>query len=174
VIWDGDGAGASAKGWSSCDNKPDCRAEVGPLPGVGRNGSAGLKFSGHGAGYIGMGWNFFGWYPETASVDVSGQNKLEFWVRVVAPSPDVAPEVSAIAISLGDNKKRNSSPAPLADYDKTAVDGQWHEISVPIAELTQGEGKDLDLKSVWEFRISTWSASPRSFEMYVDDIRFEK
>jgi hypothetical protein len=174
LVWDGDSVGGSAKGWASCDKKPDCKAELGPVPGVGRNGTAGLKFVGEGPGYIGMGWNLFGWYPENASVDVSGQGKLGFWVRVVAPSPDVAPEASAITVSLGDNKKKNSAAAPLSDYDKTSVDGQWHKISVPLTDLTKGDGKELDLKSVWEFRISTWSASPRKFEIYVDDIGFEK
>lgn len=173
MIWNGEGVGNAAKGWASCDKQP-CKSELTAVPGVGKDGTTGLKFVGEGAGFVGVGWNWFGWYPENAGTDVSGHSKLTFWIRFELPSPELAPEPSAVTFSIGGSNKKNSASAPLSDYDKSAMDGKWHKISVPLADLKKGDGKDLDLKSVWEFRIGTWSAAPRKFEIYVDDIGFEK
>ncbi len=175
MIWNGEGAGAAAKGWADCDKKPDCKATLDPLPGVGKDGSVGLKFVGEGPGFVGFGWNWFGWYPETAGTDISGQKNLTFWVKVVPASADLAPDLAGTTVSLGCSKdKKNSASVPFNEVAKDALDGQWHKVTVPISVLQKGDGKELDLKSVWEFRIGTWAASPRKFEIYVDDIAFEK
>jgi hypothetical protein len=173
-IWNGDGVGNSAKGWSDCDKKPDCKAVLEVAPGAGKDGTVGIKFQGEGAGFVGMGWNWFGWYPENAGTDVSEQKQLSLWIRLVGASPELTPELSAVTVSIGGSNKKNSASVPLSDYAKGAADGAWHKVTIPLADLKKGEGKSLDLKSVWELRIGTWSASPRKFEIYVDDIAFEK
>lgn len=173
-IWNGEGVGAAAKGWADCDKKPDCKAVLEPTPGVGKDGSVGLKFQGEGAGFVGFGWNWFGWYPENGGTDVSGMKQLSLWVRLQGASPELTPDLSAVTFSIGGSNKKNSASVALSDYAKGAGDGGWHKVTIPLADLKKGEGKSLDLKSVWEVRIGTWSASPRKFEFYVDDIAFEK
>ena len=65
MLWDGDGAGAGAQGWEPV--RPEGRVQQGGTgPGGGINGSTGLKLHGEGPGFLGMGWNLFGWYPENA------------------------------------------------------------------------------------------------------------
>jgi hypothetical protein len=175
IIWNGEGAGESAKGWADCDKKPDCKAALVAAAGVGKDGTAGLHFHGEGPGFIGMGWNWFGWWPETAGTDVSGYKNLTFWVRIDAKSPDVAPDLGGTSVSLGcSNGKKSSASLPFNKYAKDVLDGKWHKVSVPMAELMKGEGASFDPKTAWEFRVSTWAASPRLFDIYVDDIAFEK
>jgi len=175
LIWNGEGTGAAAKGWADCDKKPGCKATLEPLPGVGKDGSAGLKFVGEGPGFVGFGWNWFGWYPETAGTDVSLQKQLSFWVKLVPASAEQAPDLGGVTVSLGCSKgKQSSASAPFNEINKGALDGQWHKVTVPLAVLQKGDGKGLDLKTVWEFRIGTWATTPRKFEIYVDDIAFEK
>jgi len=175
TIWDGEGAGAAAKGWADCDKKPDCKATLDALPGVGKDGSAGLKFVGEGPGFVGFGWNWFGWYPETAGTDVSAQKQLSFWVKLVPASAEQAPDLGGVTVSLGCSKdKKSSASVPFNEIDKEALDGQWHKVTVPLTVLRKGDGKAFDLKTVWEFRIGTWATTPRKFEIYVDDIAFEK
>ena len=174
MIWNGDGAGVAAKGWAACDKKPDCRASLEALPGVGKDGSVGLAFAGEGPGFVGFGWNWFGWYPETAGTDVSAQKQLSFWVKLVPASTEQAPDLGGVTVSLGCSKgKKSSASAPFSEIDKEALDGRWHKVTVALAALQKGDGKELDLKTVWEFRIGSWSTSPRKFEIYVDDIAFE-
>lgn len=175
VIWDGDGAGTGAQGWESCDKAPNCQVKVGPDPGSGTNGSNALKLHGVGPGFIGMGWNIFGWYPETAGVDLSPYSHLTFQIRVEAKSPDEAPDPGSVAVLLGCSKnKKDSADAPVERFGKGFTDGKWHKISIPIPTFVKGPGSGFDLGSFWEFRLRTWSAAPRNFNIYIDDIAAEK
>jgi hypothetical protein len=175
VIWDGDGAGAGAQGWEACDKTPNCESKVGPDPGTGVNGSSSLKLHGKGPGYIGMGWNLFGWYPETAGVDLTPYTHLTFQIRVEAKSPDEAPDPGSVGVLLGCSKnKKDSATLPVERYAKGFGDGKWHKVSMPIAQFVKGGGAQFDLGSFWEFRIATWSAAPRNFNIYVDEIAAEK
>src|SRR5215831_2906028 len=170
-IWDGDGAGAGAQGWESCDKAPNCQAKVGPDSGTGVNGSTALKLHGEGPGYIGMGWNLFGWYPENAGVDLSPYSHLTFQIRVEAKSADEAPDPGSVGVLLGCSRNKNdSSTVTVERYAKGFEDGKWHKVSIPIATFVKGPGAKFDLGSFWEFRITTWSASPRHFDLFIDDI----
>lgn len=175
IVWDGDGAGNGAQGWESCDKKPNCVVHVGSEPGAGVNGSTGLKLHGEGPGFIGMGWNLFGWYPETAGVDLSPYTHLAFQIRVDAKSPSDAPEPSAVTVLLGcSHNKNDSASVAIERYGKNFTDGKWHKIEIPVSAFTKGAGSKFDPASFWEFRIATWSAAPRRFDIYVDDITAEK
>jgi hypothetical protein len=175
VVWDGDGAGTGAQGWESCDKTPNCQAKVGAEPDSGTNGSTGLKMHGQGPGWIGIGWNLFGWYPETAGVDLTPYSHLTFQIRVQAKSAEDAPDPGSVGVVLGCSKnKKDSAAAPIERFAKGFTDGKWHKVAIPIATFTKGAGAQFDLGSFWEFRISTWSGSPRNFDIYIDDIAAEK
>jgi hypothetical protein len=175
VIWDGDEAGTGAQGWESCDDKPSCKVKVGMEAGSGSNGSNGLKFHGEGGGWIGMGWNLFGWYPENAGVDLGPYSHLTFQIRAEAKSGGGAPDPGAAAVLLGCSANKNdSADAPIDKYVKGFADGKWHKVSIPIAAFMKGKGAKFDLHSFWEFRISTWSGLKRSFDIYIDDLAAEK
>lgn len=175
VIWDGEGAGAGAQGWESCDKAPNCQAKVGPAPGEGMNGGTALKLHGEGPGWIGMGWNLFGWYPENSGIDLTPYSHLTFQIRVAAKSPADAPDPASVGVLLGCSKnKKDSATVMVERHAKGFSDGKWHKVEVPIASFTKGPGAQFDLGSFWEFRISTWSASPRNFDLFFDDITAEK
>ena len=91
VIWNGDDTGGGAQGWASCDKTAECKTKLGPESGSGVNGSTALKFHAEGPGWLGMGWNLFGWYPETAGIDISPYSHLTFQIRVDAKSAEAAP-----------------------------------------------------------------------------------
>ena len=170
VIWDGDGAGAGAKGWADCTKKPTCKATAQPTPGIGRNNSAGLKIHFEGPDWIGMGWNWFGWWPETAGTDISAYKNVKFWLRIESKSPELAPDLSALSVAMRcSNGKKDSEAVPLKPFAGEALDGQWHEIVIPISEFTKGKGAAFDPRTAWEFNFNTWSGSPRDFTLYIDE-----
>lgn len=115
------------------------------------------------------------WYPPTAGSDLTGYANLTFRVRVEATSPDAGPDPATTSISLVcSNGKKSSARALLRKYDPQFSDGKWHKINLPLADLTAGpEGAQFDPRTAWEFRVSTWSASPRGFDVYVDQIAAE-
>lgn len=175
VIWDGDENGTGAQSWADCDQKAACKTKAGMEAGVGLNGTNGIKFHGEGPGWIGMGWNLFGWYPENAGIDLTPYSHLTFQIRVEAKTPADAPEPGAITAVLGCSaNKINSSSVSIEKYAKGFTDGKWHKVEIPIAAFVKGPGAKFDLQSFWELRISIWSGSPRNFDIYVDDIAAEK
>jgi hypothetical protein len=176
AIWDGDGAGGGAQSWEACDKTPNCEAKVGVDSGSGVGGSSAIKFHGKGPGYIGFGWNLFGWYPENAGHDLTPYTHLTFQIRVEAKSPADAPDTGSVGVLLGcsANKKKDSATLPVERYAKGFADGKWHKVSMPLSAFVKGPGNGYDLGSVWEFRITTWSASPRNFDVYIDDLAAEK
>jgi hypothetical protein len=53
------------------------------------------------------------------------------------------------------------------------ADEKWHEIVVPISDLTKGKGKDFDLTKAWEFRLGEYAMTDRNFTVFVDNIGFD-
>lgn len=175
VIWDGKGAGAGAQPWADCDKKPMCKATLAATEGAGANGASGLKFHAEGPGWTGMGWNWFGWYPETAGIDISPYTHLTFQIRVENPSPDMALDAESVTVRLVCSKgKQTSADVSPARYEKDFGDGKWHKVAIPIAQFVKGKGAAFDPQSAWEFQLSAWSASPKNFTIYLGDIAVEK
>ncbi len=174
VIWDGDENGVGAQGWDSCDQKPDCKVKVATDSGTGVSNSTSLKFHGEGPGWIGMGWNLFGWYPENAGVDISPYTHLTFQIRVESKSPDTAVDPASVMVLLGCSRnKKDSATVAVEKYAKGFADGKWHKVSIPISAFKKG-APQFDLQSLWEFRLNQWGGAPRNFDIYVDDLAAEK
>lgn len=174
VVWDGDETGTAAKGWADCDKKPNCKSALAPEPGAGRNNSVGLKFKGEGTGWVGGGWNLFGWWPKDAGLDISDTTHLVLWVKLEAKDAKegVDPNAITVGIKCSNNDKCASNPANIAKYTTgNLLDAQWHEIAVPLADVNKPE---FDKKKVWEVNIGAWSETPKNFTVYVDDISFQK
>ena len=175
ALWDGEGAGAGAQGWDACADPAKGCSKLTTAPGVGTNGSTALKLRGDGPGYLGMGWNLFGWYPENAGVDLTPYSHLTFQIRVDAKSAEDAPDPGSVGVLLGCSRnKKDSATVPVERYGKGFSDGKWHKISIPIVQFTKGAGAGFDPQSFWEFRVATWSPTPRHFDIYIDDLALEK
>ena len=176
MIWDGDETGTGAQPWESCDQAPKCQSKATSTPDVGVNGSNGLKFHGEGSGWIGMGWNIFGWYPENAGIDLTPYSHLTFQIKVdMKPAADGTRDPGAAAILLGCSRNKfDSASAPIAKFMKGFADGKWHKVEIPITQFTKGKGAKFDPTSFWEFRVSTWAGDSRTFDIIIDDIAAEK
>lgn len=174
VIWDGDEV-TRGQGWASCDKEAEgCKSQLTPAPGEGANGSAGLKLHGEGAGWQGGGWNWFGWWPETAGTDLSGYEELAFSVKVTA-AKDKAPTPGGINLAFGcSHEKKNSADASLGNYAANVTDGAWHEVRIPLQDFFGGKGAECDRRTAWELRVSSWSATPVHFDLVLDNISVEK
>lgn len=176
VVWDGEGAGSSAKGWADCEDKGSCTTKVEIASGEGVDGSTAVHFQGKGARWIGMGWNWFGWWPKDAGYDISPYDTLKFSLRVVLPDPNAAPPPATITVALRcSNGEKTSATVTLERFLENPGDGKWHEVEIPLAEFYKGnEGQAFDRKSVWELNLGTWSPHDRSFDIYVDNITILK
>src|SRR5450432_1528419 len=172
IIWDGEGAGGAAQGWASCDKAPNCKSVLAKESGAGNGPGTGLKLHGEGPGWIGGGWNWVGWYPANGGIDLTGYTHFSFDIRVDPPSsPDLAVDPEALTVALGCSKGTlTSADAPVKRFEKDFADGKWHHVVIPLDAFTKGKGAAFDLKTAWEFRIFEWSATPRNFNIYVDQM----
>jgi hypothetical protein len=173
VIWDGDKAGAGS-GWADCTKKGQCKSTLSKAAGVGVDGSAALKFHGEGTDWIGAGWNWVNYDPNSSGTDISQYTVLTFQIRVESTA-DAPMDPSSLAVLLGCIKgKKDSSDLSVAQYTKDFADGKWHKVVIPISELTKAKGAAFDLRSAWQFVFTTWSGSNRNFTIYLDDLAVEK
>jgi hypothetical protein len=121
-----------------------------------------------------MGWNWFGWFPETAGTDVSPYGSLTFQIRVVGKSPSSGPDAAALTAFLRcSHDKKESASVPIRSYSPQFADGRWHRVVIPLADLIQSKGAAFDATTAWELDFGHWSAAPRDFDVYVDDIAAE-
>jgi hypothetical protein len=176
LVWDGDQHGGNAKDWANCNLKEACKSTVKPVPREGVNGSVGLEWHVEGKDWKGFGWNWHGWWPENAGTDVSEYNNLSFWIRLRLHDPSSPPELKDMKVALaGSSKggKDETAAAPLIGYIDSLSDEKWHEVIVPLSDLTKGKGEDFDLTKTWEFRLDEYSMQERNFSIFVDNIGFD-
>jgi hypothetical protein len=176
VVWDSD-KGDAGKGWTHCNEDANCKSAVSREGGTGGAGSsdiAGVKWHVQGSGWVGMGWNWFAWTPETAGSNISPYGSLTFQVRVVSKSPESGPDAATITAALrSSNGKKDSATVSLQKYDAHFADGRWHRVVIPLADLRQGNGAAFDGTSAWELDLGHFSSASREFDVYVDDIAAE-
>jgi hypothetical protein len=173
VLWNGDGQGqgSNPKAWESCDAKP-CAVKLAPLKGEGRDGSSALHMHAEGSQYLGAGWNLYGWWPADAGTDLSGYDTFSFWVRFKAATPEAMAD--EFNVGLSGTAENKSAFIGVSKFDKNFNDGEWHLIEIPFAELQKGDGKNFKPQSVWELDFNTWTATPKNFDVYIDDIAVTK
>jgi hypothetical protein len=174
VVWNGDDVSPTATEWASCDTKP-CTATLQPVPKAGKDGSIGLEFKASAkGGYVGFGWNWTSWYKAGAT-NITGRKVLKFAVQISAASPDLAPAGDGIRVGIRCAKAEKCGKVvqSLAKYDAKVVDGQWHEISIPLSDMKPEDKDEWDDASAWEFGLHNWAPTPREFVAHIDDIRFE-
>ena len=173
-FWDG------GKSWASCDSKPKCQTTLVAKLGVGVAGidveaAKGLEFHAAGPGWAAAGWNWVGWWPPTAGTDFRPYRSLTFQIRVEPKSRESAPDPRTVVVHLAcSNGRRTTAGAMVHKYDGRFDDGKWHKIAIPVADLSRSEGAQFDWETAWEFQLSTWSATARDFNVYIDKIAAEK
>jgi hypothetical protein len=175
LVWDGDEHGGNAKEWANCNLKEACKSTAKVTAREGVNKSVALEWHAEGKDWKGFGWNWHGFWPENAGTDISQFKNLSFWIRLRLDDPKLAPELKDITVGLaGSTKgKEETATVPLIGYVDSLSDEKWHEIVIPISDLTKGKGKDFDLTKTWEFRLGEYAMADRNFTVFVDNIGFD-
>jgi len=176
VVWDGDEHGGNGKEWSNCNLKEACKSTVRVTPGSGTNDSVGLEWHAEGKDWKGFGWNWFNWWPPSAGTDVTEYKNLTFMIRMKLDDPNKAPVLKDITVGLGSSNKaakEESAMPSLLSYVDSLTDEKWHEVVVPLSDLTKGKGKGFDLTKTWEFRMGEYGIGDRNYTIFVDNIGFD-
>ena len=144
---------------------------------AGKDGVPALHFHGEGAGWFGAGWNWCGWWPADAGNDISAKKNLHFWVKGKTAGDDkgVAFTVAlASSNAAAPDKPGKTGAVNIADYVAKWADGEWHEITIPLADLDKGAKAEskLDAAKAWELDIGSWAQDDRKLDVWLSDIGF--
>ena len=115
VVYDGDKIGDNAKGWAD----PAEKASVAEQDKEVRTAGKTVAFHAKGAGWMGCGWNWFGWYPEDSGTDVSHYKNLRFWAKLTGDKKPVLLSVSLVANETDKDKKSQRGVQPVQVLRRT-------------------------------------------------------
>ena len=160
MIWDGDVYGKGGRGWTHPTEA--CRVSI--TDEDAHSGKHSLLFDASGGAWMGFGFNFAGWWPPDAVWDISNYKNLSFWIRVDA-APKRGP--NGLNVSLGCSGAKESNTVNVEDYAPGLMDGQWHEVVIPLKHLLN---RTTDFTRIWEFRMGEWANGQRTFKVYIDEI----
>jgi len=135
-----------------------------------KSGKTSMELRAECAGWVGGGWNWHGWYPSNAGTDVSAYANLTFWAKLEGDHPN------SMNVKINTSTGRSTASVSIFDYvvnEGDLTDGEWHEIIIPLADMTEGEGAGFDAKKAWEIGFDSWAPQVRAFSMFVDDVGFD-
>ena len=158
MAWDGEGFNTGS-GWSTGGAVRVQNKEK-------HSGTNALEYHFEGVDKWEGGWNWFSW-AQVLLTDVSGFKNVSFWMKYSGGTP---PADLKVALNCGPNKISSEYVSPTA-YCPEALDGHWHDVTIPIKDLVAK--KDFDPRSVYEFRVSATTSKEQKVSVFVDDIRFD-
>jgi len=143
---------------------------------AGKDGGPALHWHGEAADWMGIGWNWHSWWPSDGGDDISAKKNLHFWIKTkVSIDNNFTFTVCLVSSNAANPEKAgHTGTVMLADYDAKWADGQWHEITIPLADLLKGMKDDtkFDATKAWEFDMGSWAADTRVMDAWVSDIGF--
>lgn len=167
VVWDGDTA-ANGSGWSAPKNDANLLKQDDKEVKAGKKS---ISFHAEGKDWTGFGWNWQGWYPADAGTDISGCDKVTFWLKVTGSA-----KPASLTFHLTSNNKKATTDVKIETYVKSGEKfdgGEWHQITIPLKDL-YGDKTEFDSKAAWEFDIGEWSPDSLNYTIYVDSVTFTK
>ena len=138
-----------------------------PTATAARVGKMGLAMHIEGVPNAGFGWNWFGWNPKDAGLDVSAMGSLLFSIRV-----DGAAKPASLRVQVKSNDNQGTAEVDLVPLYPTVCDGRWHEIAIPLATLRAG-GK-LNATKAWELCFALSAPAAMTCDVSVDEVGFSK
>lgn len=171
VLWDGEAA-AVGVGWVSPQPPtadPGSHA-IAAVPGRGFGGTAGVVWDvAIGEAWVEAGWRWVEWWPPDAARDLTGAATLRFRFRVEGAPP------GDFAVRLDSGPEIHKSHAvSLKAYAPAFADGAWHDVAIPMADLTAPADSVFEPAKAIELFLGAWNPPGGRFAVAVDDVAVER
>lgn len=164
VVWDGEQA-TKGSGWV---NPKTCT--VGPQTVQAHSGKTAVefKFKGGADGWMGAGWNWCAFQTGAFGTDITGFKNFTLWMKTKGTVADVQLNLLCNGEKF-DMPEHHTEKVSALTYCPQLQDGEWHKVTIPLADLKQPKG--FDPLHVGELQIFNAGEGDGSF--YIDDIAFE-
>jgi hypothetical protein len=170
VIWDGDRTFPKAFGYSDPKDKNTFAPQTDEV----HQGKVALELhiaaTPEGAASVFSGFNWHGWYPDDSGEDITAFTHFVFWIKV-----EKGKKIDRLDLGLTSSKPRQrSAMLDLTRYTPDALDGQWHQVAIPVSDLIAQDSK-FNPKKAWELDLETRSDPAQlPYSIFFDDIALEK
>jgi len=165
IVWDGEHA-SKGTGWT---NPKTCTIGPQTIESHSRDTALEFKFKGgSNEGWPGAGWNWCAFQTGPYGTDITGFKYFSFWMKTRGKIAD--PQVNLLCNGkVFDMPEHHTEKVSLLHYCPQLFDGEWHKVSIPLADLVQPKG--FDPLHVGELQIFNAGEGDGSF--FIDDIGFE-
>lgn len=166
VVWDGESA-ASGSTWVNPTS-----STFAPETGDAHSGNTALEFKFDASNvWIGGGLDWNNWKTGTdVGTDTTGMKNLTFWIKSKGLTGDLQVQLLCNGV-VTDTPEHHTAKVHVLKYSPNMADGQWHEVVIPLADLTQPAGYDPKVVTMLDFGFWTDKEAKGSF--LVDDIAFD-
>jgi hypothetical protein len=165
VVWDGEQASKGA-GWTN-----PTTATIKPQTVEAHSGNTALEFKFKGSKeWLGAGWNWLAFQKGTVGTDTSEMKNLTFWIKSKGKAGPLQINLLCNGEVL-DTPEEHTAKVQVLKYCPQLLDGQWHEVVIPLADLTPAKGFNPRIISEIHFGFMGGEATDGSF--FIDDIAFD-
>jgi hypothetical protein len=165
VVWDGEQVTKGA-GWSNPKG-----STIGPQTAEVHSGHSALEFKfkgGSGEDWPGAGWNWCAFQTGPYGTDITAFRYFTFWMKTKGKVAD--PQINLLCNGrVFDMPEHHTDKVAILHYCPQLLDGRWHKLSIPLADLKEPKG--FDPLHVGELQMFNAGAGDGSF--FIDDIGFE-
>jgi hypothetical protein len=163
VVWDGEQANKGA-GWT---NPTTCT--IGPQTAEVHSGNAAVEFKLQGSGaWLGAGWNWCAFQTGPYGTDITAMKNFTFWVKKKGTVADLQINLLCNGKEF-DMPEHHTEKVSVLKYCPQLFDGQWHHVSIPLADFTRPKG--FDPLHLGELQMFNAGAGDGSF--FLDDLAFD-
>jgi hypothetical protein len=166
VVWDGEQA-ARGSGWTNTTGSGEVRLRT--QTAVAHSGNAALEIRCRGDKWLGAGWNWVA-YTKGEGTDVRGLKRLTLWIKCSGKGGDLQFNLLCGGQEF-DTPEHHTEKVHLLKYCPALLDGQWHQVTVPLADLKTVAG--YDPTKVCELQMGLLASEPVDCSYFIDDIAFD-
>ncbi len=163
VVWDGEQANKGA-GWTN-----PTTATIKPQTVEAHSGKKALEFKFESnKEWVGAGWNWCAFQTGHYGTDISAMKNFTFWIKKKGIVADL--QINLLCNGpVFDMPEHHTEKVSVLKYCPQLLDGKWHKVSIPLADLKQPEG--FDPLHVAELQMFNAGVGDGSF--IFDDIAFD-
>ena len=166
VVWDGEQA-AKGSGWTHATGAGEVTLR--PQTAVAHSGHTALEMRCKGAQWLGAGWNWVA-FTKGAGTDVRTMKRFTLWIKCSGKGGDLQINLLCGGQEF-DTPEHHTDKVHLLKYCPTLLDGQWHQVAIPLADLHTVTG--YDPTKVCELQLGLLADEPVDCSFFIDDIGFD-
>ncbi len=166
VVWDGEQAAIGA-GWTHATKQGEVSLRRQTT--VAHSGNTALELRCKGTEWLGAGWDWVA-FTKGEGTDVRRMKRLTLWVKCSGEGGDLQINLLCGGQEF-DTPEHHTQKVHLLKYCPTLLDGQWHKVAIPLADLHTVAR--YDPTKVCELQMGLLAEQPVDCSFFIDDIGFD-